>query len=88
MVLSLIVYLYIYRFVDVHYQLVPYLLTTGSEAYENGRSSLSPLAKHDSFIDKVIQSITLGVSLVGACILPRHLLCVERIPGEEDSGGA
>lgn len=67
----------------MHYQLVPYLLTTGSEAYENGRSSLSPLAKHDSFIDKVI---TLGVSLAGIGILPRHLLYVECIPGKEDRG--
>ena len=41
------------RFVNVHYELVPYLLTTGTEAYENQRSSITPLAKHDSIVDKV-----------------------------------
>jgi len=32
---------------------VPYLLTTGSEAFENNKSSITPLAKHNSFIEKV-----------------------------------
>ena len=41
------------RFVDVHYQLVPYLLTTGSHAMETNTSSITPLAKHNSFIEKV-----------------------------------
>ena len=43
----------IYRFVDTHYQLVDYLLTTGTEAFETNTSSITPLAKHSSFIDKV-----------------------------------
>ena len=38
----------------MHYQLVPYLLTTGSEAFENNKSSITPLAKHNNFIEKVI----------------------------------
>ena len=42
-----------YRFVDIHYELVSYLLTTGTEALENGGSSIIPLAKHDNFIRKV-----------------------------------
>ena len=33
--------------------LVPYLLSVGAGAYENGASSITPLAKHDDFIDKV-----------------------------------
>ena len=37
----------------MHYQLVPYLLTTGSEAFENNKSSITPLAKHNNFINKV-----------------------------------
>lgn len=41
------------RFVDVHYQLVPYLLTTGSHAMDSNTSSITPLAKHNSFIEKV-----------------------------------
>jgi alpha-glucosidase (family GH31 glycosyl hydrolase) len=45
----------IYRkFVDVHYQLVPYLLTTGSHAMDTNTSSITPLAKHNSFIEKLI----------------------------------
>ena len=43
----------LHRFVDVHYQLVPYLLTTGSNAMETGTSSITPLAKHENFIEKV-----------------------------------
>ena len=42
-----------HRFVTAHYELVPYLLTTGTEAYEQGVSSITPLARHQSFIDKV-----------------------------------
>ena len=38
---------------DIHYQLVPYLLSTGSKAYYNGKSSLTPLAAHQNFIEKV-----------------------------------
>ena len=41
------------RFVDVHYQLIPYFLTTGSRALESNTSAILPLAKHDSFIEKV-----------------------------------
>eukprot|EP00731_Ephydatia_muelleri_P029081 Em0020g725a len=41
-------------FVDTHYQLVDYLLTTGTEAFETNTSSITPLAKHSSFIDKLI----------------------------------
>ena len=45
----------IYRlYVNIHYQLVPYLLTTGSDALENNRSSLTPLAKHESYIDRLV----------------------------------
>eukprot|EP01147_Barroeca_monosierra_P009809 gene9809-2002_t len=45
----------VYRhFVDIHYSLVPYLLTTGSEALESGKSSISPLAQHETFIEKFI----------------------------------
>ena len=44
---------HIYRFVDIHYRLVPYLLTTGSHALENGKSSITPLADHSNFIEKV-----------------------------------
>jgi alpha-glucosidase (family GH31 glycosyl hydrolase) len=44
----------LYRVVDVHYQLVPYLLTTGSHAMETGTSSITPLVKHENFIDKII----------------------------------
>lgn len=43
----------LYRFVDAHYQLVPYFLTTGSEALETNTSSITPLANHDNFIHKV-----------------------------------
>ena len=43
----------LYRFVDAHYQLVPYFLTTGSEALETNTSSITPLANHDNFINKV-----------------------------------
>lgn len=43
----------LYRFVDAHYQLVPYFLTTGSEALETNTSSITPLAKHENFINKV-----------------------------------
>ena len=42
------------RFVSIHYALVPYLLSTGSSALESNSSSILPLAKHDSFIDKLI----------------------------------
>ena len=38
---------------DIHYQLVPYLLSTGSNAYYKGKSSLTPLAVHQNFIEKV-----------------------------------
>ena len=44
---------FIYRFVDTHYQLVPYLLTTGAEAFETNTSSITPLASHESFVDMV-----------------------------------
>nr|WNS50071.1 alpha-glucosidase [Halisarca dujardinii] len=45
----------IYRkLVDDHYQLIPYFLTIGSEALRKGTSSIHPLAKHDSFINKAI----------------------------------
>jgi len=47
----------LYRFVDAHYQLVPYFLTTGSEALETNTSSITPLAKHDNFINKVRPSL-------------------------------
>lgn len=47
--------LHIYnRFVTAHYEIVPYLLTTGTEAFEKRVSSITPLAKHQSFIDKII----------------------------------
>ena len=41
------------RFEDIHSQLVPYLLTIGSYAYEHGTSAVRPLAKHDSWLSKV-----------------------------------
>ena len=48
----------IYRhFVDTHYTLNPYLLTVGSNALENGTSSLTPLAPHDSVIDDLIDDL-------------------------------
>lgn len=36
-----------------HYEMVPYLLTTGAEAFDKKISSITPLAKHDNFIEKV-----------------------------------
>ena len=45
------------RFVNAHYQLVPYLLTTGSEAFEGDNSSITPLAPHQNFIEKVNHNI-------------------------------
>ena len=42
------------KFVNVHYSLVPYFLTVGSEAMETGTSSLNPLAPHETFIEKDI----------------------------------
>ena len=42
-----------FSFVDIHIQLVDYLLTIGSDALKNGISSIRPLAKHDNFIEKV-----------------------------------
>ena len=48
-----VIILSLHRYVDIHYQLVPYLLSTGSNAYYNGKSSLTPLAAHQNFIDKV-----------------------------------
>ena len=45
---------------DVHYQLVPYLLTTGSEAFQNNKSSITPLAKHNNFIEKVIYLLNIN----------------------------
>ena len=44
---------FVNRFVDTHYQLVPYLLSTGAEAFETNSSSITPLANHESFVDKV-----------------------------------
>ena len=41
------------RFEDIHSQLVPYFLTIGSFAYEHGTSTIRPLAKHDSWLNKV-----------------------------------
>ena len=41
------------RYEDMHSQLVPYFLTVGSYAYDHGTSALHPLAKHESWIDKV-----------------------------------
>ena len=41
------------RFVDTHYKLVPYFLTIGAFAMEHGTSAITPLAKHEDFIDKV-----------------------------------
>ena len=32
---------------------MPYLLTTGAEAFETDASSIIPLASHESFVDKV-----------------------------------
>ncbi|XP_064406980.1 alpha-glucosidase 2-like [Halichondria panicea] len=66
--------LHIYnRFVTVHYEIGPYLLTTGTEAFETKRSSITPLAKHDSFINKIIDDFKpstlnylLGVKLLVA----------------------
>ena len=48
-----VIFSIICRFVDTHYQLVPYLLTTGAEALEANSSSITPLASHESFVDKV-----------------------------------
>ena len=45
------------RYVDIHYQLVPYLLSTGTNAYYNKKSSLTPLAAYQNFIEKVILEI-------------------------------
>jgi len=42
------------RYVDIHYQLIPYLLTIGSNAYYNKKSSLIPLAAYQNFIEKVL----------------------------------
>jgi len=42
-------------FVEMHLSLGPYLLTIGTQAYENGTSSLLPLAPWSSFVDKVIE---------------------------------
>lgn len=44
-------YCFIFSFVDIHYQLVPYLLTTGSHAIETNTSSIKPLARH---VDRVM----------------------------------
>ena len=41
------------RAVDDHYQLIPYFLTIGADALKKGTSAMIPLAKHESFIDKV-----------------------------------
>ena len=47
------------RFEDIHSQLVPYLLTIGSFALEHGTSAIRPLAKHDSWLNKVRTTETL-----------------------------
>ncbi len=39
---------------NIHYALIPYFLSVGAAALEAGTSSLVPLAKHDSFIDRLI----------------------------------
>jgi alpha-glucosidase (family GH31 glycosyl hydrolase) len=45
----------IYRkLVDDHYKLVPYFLTIGADALKKGTSAMTPLAKHESFIEKAI----------------------------------
>ena len=31
------------KFVEAHYELVPYLLTTGTKAFESGTSSITPM---------------------------------------------
>ena len=53
------------RFEDIHRQLVPYFLTIGSFAIEHGTSAIRPLAKHDSWPDKVRTTGTL--ELLCAC---------------------
>ncbi|XP_062507838.1 alpha-glucosidase 2-like [Corticium candelabrum] len=42
------------KYVSAHLMLMPYLLATGSKAYETRSSSITPLAKHDTFIHKLI----------------------------------
>lgn len=45
----------VYRtFVDIHYSLVPYLLTVGTNAIETGTSSMHPLVPHQSEWEIVI----------------------------------
>jgi hypothetical protein len=64
----------IYRkFVDIHYQLVPYLLTTGSRAIETGISSIMPVAKHDSFIEKLIDDFKPPIYI--QCFVGREHSC-------------
>ena len=46
--------IFVLRFVDIHYQLVPYLLSVGSKAVETETSSIKPLAPHQNFINKVL----------------------------------
>ena len=41
------------RLVNVHYQLLDYLLTTGSDAFDKHKSSITPQARHENFLEKV-----------------------------------
>ena len=60
------------RAVDDHYQLVPYFLTIGADALKKGTSAMIPLAKHESFIDKVY---TINADVHG------YLLCATFVCG-------
>lgn len=49
--------------------LVPYLLSTGSKAYETGSSSITPLAKHKNFIEKVFGDFDIHTKLILSVIV-------------------
>ena len=59
------------RFVTAHYEMVPYLLTTGAEAFDKRRSSITPLAKHNNFIEKVS-----GLVVVHGSNTTHHACCI------------
>ena len=70
------------RAVDDHYQLVPYFLTIGADALKKGTSAMIPLAKHESFIDKVhtiyadVHGYLLCATSVCGCVCMHARLCI------------
>jgi len=79
---------HIYRkFVQEHYKLIPYMLTVGNQARENGVSTLAPLATKDPSKPYLFPEPTTYSYLIGKNLLV-HPIVTNMVAPEEDEDPA